>query len=136
MYTTFAHTADVGLRVEAADRNTLFAEAGQAIFSLIVADLRQVESRIQRRYTIEGTDPEYLLVDWLSELLYTFESERLLLCQFDVSVGDGGLTATARGEPWDPARHRLENEVKAVTYHGLHVVHDGSQWTATVIVDI
>ena len=35
----------------------------------------------------------------------------------DVRLTDEGLTATARGEPYDPQRHRLDHEVKAITYH-------------------
>ena len=42
MYETFEHTADLGLRIRAVDLNTLFAEAGQALFETIVEDLRSV----------------------------------------------------------------------------------------------
>ena len=53
-----------------------------------------------------------------------------------MNVTDAGLTATVRGEPFDPARHVLAHEVKAITYHELKVVRDGDQWLAEVIVDI
>ena len=38
MYETFEHTADLGLRVRAADLDTLFAEAAACLFSAIVED--------------------------------------------------------------------------------------------------
>ena len=47
-----------------------------------------------------------------------------------------GLTATAWGEPLDPARHLLNHEVKAITCHELKVVPAGDGWLAEVIVDI
>ena len=41
MYETFEHTADLGLRIRAADLPSLFADAGRGLFSIIVADLDQ-----------------------------------------------------------------------------------------------
>jgi SHS2 domain-containing protein len=79
---------------------------------------------------------DYLLFDWLNELLFTFDSRRLLLAKYDVHVDRSGLQAAAWGEPLDPARHRLEHEVKAITYHGLKVVQQDDGWLAEVILDI
>ena len=44
--------------------------------------------------------------------------------------------ATCRGEPMDPARHEMDHEVKAITYHGLRVEQTADGWVAEVIVDI
>jgi SHS2 domain-containing protein len=136
VYTIFPHTADAGLRVEAEDMEELFAEAGRAFFSLVVANLDDVQPRTQREITVEGDDLEYLFFDWLNELLFTFENERLLLSQFEVSLDAGGLRSVASGERVDRDRHQLEHEVKAITYHGLKVVRTEQGWMAEVIVDI
>jgi SHS2 domain-containing protein len=136
MYEVFEHTADVGLRVRAASRDTLFAEAGQALFSLIVANLDEVRTTDERHFRIEGEQLDYLLFDWLSELLYTFETAHLLLREFDVRVDDTGLTASCRGEPLDPERHPLDHEVKAITYHELLVEQSDGEWLAEVVLDI
>ena len=95
-------------------------------------DVRPVET-----LTIElsGDDVEALLHDWLAELLYVFAGRRLALAEFEVRVHDG-LTATARGEPIDLARHQIDVEVKAITWHGLKVEEHDGQWVAEVIVDI
>lgn len=136
MFTIFPHTADAGLRVEAADLETLFADAGRGLFSLIVSNLDEVEPRTTKEIAIDGDDVEYLLFDWLSELLFIFESERLLLGVFNVSVGPHGLVASAAGEPVDWGRHQMEHEIKAITYHGLVVERTEHGWAAEVIVDI
>lgn len=136
MYKTFAHTADTGLRVEAADVNTLFAEAGRGLFSLIVSNLAKVETRSHMHFTINGAAVDYLLVDWLSELLFAYESKRLLFSEFSVSIGPDGLEATAAGETVDENRHQLVHEIKAITYHGLRVEQTPDKWIAVVIVDI
>jgi SHS2 domain-containing protein len=136
MYEVFEHTADLGLRVRANDLNSLFAEAGRALFSVIVQNLEEVRAVRTVDVALQGEATEYLLLDWLAELLFIFETDQLLLSQFAVQIDDQGLTATAQGEPLDHARHRLEHEVKAITYHGLRVERIGDEWLAEVIVDV
>ncbi|NIP84259.1 MAG: archease [Planctomycetales bacterium] len=136
MIEIFEHTADLGLRVQAAELDQLFAEAGRGLFSVIVANLDAVRPRESRSFHIAGDDREYLLFDWLSELLYTFETEKLLLSQFDVHVTDAGLDAVCRGETMDSQRHDMDHEVKAITYHQLKVQPAPDGWLAEVIVDI
>jgi SHS2 domain-containing protein len=136
MYEVFEHTADVGLRITARDRAELYAQAARALFSLIVDDPATVRPVRSLHFRVEGQDDAYLLFDWLNELLYTFDTQRTLLVEFEVTLTPAGLEATARGEPYDPAHHRLEHEIKAITYHGLEVrPHDGG-WLAEVILDI
>lgn len=136
MYETFDHTADLGLRIRAADLNTLFQEAAEAMFATIVDDLTTVNQIERIEVSIDGTDREYLLFDWLRELLYRFDAEHRLLSKFVVRVTPEGLTATAWGEFVDPERHVLAHEVKAITYHGLKVEQTADGWLAEVIVDI
>lgn len=137
MYETFDHTADLGLRARAADLPSLFAEAARGLFSMFVADLDTVREERQVTFRIDGRQPDYLLFDWLSELLAAFELKKLLLRRFEVRIDAEGLSADAWGEEHDSPRHALEHEVKAITYHGLKVERqpDGG-WLAEVIVDI
>ncbi len=136
MYEVFEHTADLGLRMRAADLGSLFAEAGRALFTVIADNLDDVQPVHERRFSIAGDNIEYLLRDWLGELLYTFDAEQFLFSKFDVDVRDDRLEAVARGEPVDRARHRIEREVKAITYHGLKVEKNENGWLAEVILDI
>jgi SHS2 domain-containing protein len=144
MYETFDHTADVGLRVRAAEINDLFSEAARAMFS-VMADLDEVRAGEQVDYALEDSEIDELLRKWLAELLYTFHVRHLLLSRFDVAVdklgdpkADGvySLAATAWGEPIDPNRHKLDVEIKAVTWHGLRAVQTPDGWLAEVIVDL
>jgi SHS2 domain-containing protein len=136
MYEVFEHTADLGLRIRAKDLNGLFAEAARAFFAVIVENLEDVRPVRAVTLTIDGSDPEYLLFDWLNELLFAFDKEHLLFSDFTVKVTPTGLSATAKGEPIDSNRHRLDHEVKAITYHGLVVKEMADGWLAEVIVDI
>jgi SHS2 domain-containing protein len=135
---TFDHTADLGLRVFAADLDDLFRTAAAGLFDVIVinrADVRIVETEPVR---IAADSTEDLLVDWLNELIFRTETRHRLYSRFDVAIDQSGcvLEGTIGGEPIDRQRHILDHEVKAATRHGLCVqrVYDG--WVAEVIVDI
>jgi SHS2 domain-containing protein len=141
MYEIFEHTADLGLCVRAESLSELMADAARGLFSMIVANLDAVHPVVERTYCIDGDEHDLLLFDWLNELLYTFETERVLLAEFDVALAESAetnlrLAATCRGETMDAARHCLDHEVKAITYHTLSVMQRHGQWVAEVIVDI
>jgi SHS2 domain-containing protein len=136
VFEVLPHTADVGLRVTADTLGALFEDAGRGLFSLIAAKPAEIVPRVQREFALCNGNVEYLLFDWLNELLFTFEYERLLFSEFRVGIDGDRLQATARGEHLDEARHHLAHEVKAITYHGLKVVHTATNWVAEVIVDI
>ena len=136
MFETFDHTADVGLRIRAADLDTLFADAARAMFSVMAGDLGAVRPTKEVHIRLEADDLDALLRNWLGELLYTFHVRKLVFSDFTVAVCERGVQGTARGEPMDAARHDLAIEIKAVTWHGLKVEHSSDGWLAEVIVDI
>ena len=140
MFETFEHTADLGLRVVGDSLNDLFAEAAAGFSSLIVAEVGSVEASPQRTLEISSPDLEYLYFDWLSELLFLFESEGWLSAKAVVEVEGNSLPGVVHGESFCEERHRRSHEVKAITYHELSVTpleSDSEQfWPAEVIVDI
>ena len=136
MHELFEHTADLGLRATAPDLDALFAEMAACLVSAMVEDPAVVQPAQEVQIELEGNNREFLLFDWLKELLLRFETERVLFAVFDVRVAATGLTATVRGEEYDPARHVLAHEVKAITYHELKVEKTADGWLAEVIVDI
>lgn len=136
MYEYFDHTADVGIRLSAPDLNTLFADAGRALMGLIVENIDDVRPEQEFEFQVVGTARDYLLFDWLSELVRHFETTGVVLSRFDVQVSADGMSARGWGEPLDADRHHLGSEVKAVTYHQLAVTQTGAGWSAQVILDI
>jgi SHS2 domain-containing protein len=136
MHELFEHTADLGLRVRAADLNTLFVEAAECLFSAVLEDVGSVEPSIAVTIEISGTDREFQLFDWLRELLMRCDEDHMVFGKFEANVRDDGLTGVAWGEQLDSNRHQLAHEVKAITYHGLKVEQTTDGWLAEVIVDI
>ncbi len=85
----------------------------------------------------EAPDPEALLVAWLNEFVFLFDTERLLFRRFDVKECTGtSIHARAYGEPADLARHDIKTGVKSATYHGLAIRRTKRGYSARVIVDI
>lgn len=136
MYETFDHTADVGLRIRAATIDELFVDAARGLYSLLVANLNDIQPVEVRELSLASEAYDFLLFDWLAELLFAFEADRFVGCRFDVRVTSEGLTASITGESIDERRHRLEHEVKAITYHELRCEPTPDGWLAEVIVDI
>ena len=130
------HTADIGIIVHGEDLKALFENAGEAFFHLIT-DLRKVKRRVERQIDIRGESLDRLMVDWLSELLYLHDVENLLFRGFKVeSVGEDGLKAIAKGEPFQEGIHVIKTGVKAVTYHQISVRQENGRWRAQVILDL
>jgi SHS2 domain-containing protein len=136
MHEIFEHTADIGLRIQAKDLSALFAEAGKALFSAIVVNPEQIRAVEEVQFIVKGADYEELLHDWLAELLFTFHVRRMVFADFAVQMSAEGITAVGRGEAIDLARHEIDTEIKAITWHQLKIEHVTDGLRAEVIVDI
>jgi SHS2 domain-containing protein len=136
MFELFEHTADLGLRVQADSLEKLFIEAAQGLLAMLVANPEAIHPVESRSISLTADEPSYLLFDWLNELLYAFETDRLLFSEFELHLNENALSAICRGEPMDQSRHQMDHEVKAITYHGLKLEHQADAWHAEVIVDI
>ena len=130
-YEWFDHTADLGLRITAPDLETLFRDAATALFAAVVERPEEGEPEAPLTLRVTGERKDWLLFDWLNELLYLFETRRLVLSDFEVRFDDEGLSARALPRPFDPDAQRALHEVKAITYHGLRVERDETgRWLA------
>lgn len=130
------HTGDIGIIVYGGDLKELFFNAGRAFFSLLT-DLKRIRLTLERNIVLQGRDLEELMVAWLGELLYLFDAQTLLFRKFNMEeVNRGGLRATAQGEPFQPDRHVIKREIKAVTYHQVKVEKKGGKWQGRIIFDL
>ena len=135
-YETIEHTADIGIRVQAPTLAELFANAAYGMFDLI-CNAESIRGEIEQPITVTANDPEELMVNWLGELLFMFETQKLLFSEFDVTeIDNRHLQATVRGEEYSPDRHELDHGIKAVTYYGLEIGRENSNWTAAVVFDV
>ena len=135
-YEVVEHTADIRIRLRAGTLEELFANGAYGMFDLIT-NAQTIRPAIPWQVSVTAHDYEELMVNWLTELLFIFETEKLVFSEFAIEeIDKSHLRATARGEKFSPDRHEPNMDIKAVTYYGLHVVKEDSTWTATVVFDI
>ena len=135
-YKVFDHTADLGLEIYGKTVNELFANASFAVFDSIT-DLRYVSSTEAREIIVEGEGWEDLLVNYLREVLYMFNGEGLLLKEYSIiEIDPQHLHGRVSGELFNPSKHRINTEIKAVTYHQVTVRETPEMWTGRVIFDV
>jgi len=138
-YAFFDHTGDVGVTVRAPSLALLFTDAALALTDTIT-DRRLIAPLRSAAVDLTSTAVDLLLVDWLNDLIYRFETDSLAVGRADVSVtareGAWNLRGTVSGESLDPARHPVRTLVKAATYHALDVSRAADGWQATIVLDV
>ena len=129
------HTADVGIVAYGADLSQAFVNAARALFSLIT-EPEDVAEVLHRDVELTAADEEELLVAWLNELIYLFDTENIIFKRFDIiQLNHHHLQARSYGEKVDKAKHKLKTGVKAATYHMLKVER-GDGYRVQVLFDI
>ncbi len=135
-YEVFEHTADIGLHAFGRTLPELFIHAAQGLEHLLVP-LEQVRVVTTRTITAEGRDTLSLLIAWLNELIFLFDTEYLLFRNFTIeTLSETHLTAQAAGEPYDRERHELSSAIKAVTWHEAAITREGERYRARIIFDL
>lgn len=135
-YETFDHTADLGVIIFGQTYIELFANAAYALFDLLTK-LSEVKEEISYPMEIEAADREDLLVRFLSELLYLFASKNYLCKRVSfLTCKEKSLKAETWGEHFDPQRHEIKTEIKAITYHQLEIKKSKGILKARLVFDV
>ena len=135
-YTLLDHTADLRIRVSGNDPADLFKNAGLALFDLITRpdQLRPVEVI---DINITGDDPADLMVNYLRELLYLWTGNEKLVKMIDIAdISDTAISARVSTDRYQPGRHEILHEIKAVTYHQIDVSRATDGWQAMVVFEV
>lgn len=137
-YRILPHTADGKFQAFGRTLEEAFGNAALALASLMW-DWTKVGGSVRRTVHAAGRDREQLLVRFLGEVLFLFETGPFLLGRVDavrIAAGPEGfdLAADLAGEVLAPG-HELYGGVKAVTYHDLKIEECGGV-TVQVVVDM
>jgi len=136
LFREFEHTGDIGIELEAPDRNELFRRAAIAIAALLV-ERSGVAAAEEREVAVKAASDEDMMHDLLEDLLALFLVDGFIWSDASAQArDDGSLRVTLRGERFDPERHEFRGEIKAVTYHQLSVRQSAEGWKARVILDV
>ena len=135
-YKLIDHTADFGIHVYGSDSKEVFANAAWALFD-IITEIDQLVGRDTCHIEVSGDDWSDLMVNWLREVLYLWNGKELLVKNARIlSLSETELSATVEFDPFNPDRHVIKTEIKAVTYHQIQVISSPSGWEAIIIFDI
>lgn len=129
--------ADVAFAARGDSPEKLFEACARALTDVMV-DPRSLRGQVERRIELQASDVDGLLYDFLTQLIVLKDVESLLFRRFEVRLSRNlrSLVCHASGEPINRDRHRLRNDVKAVTMHMFGVTREQRIWKATVVLDI
>ena len=135
-YKIIRRSTELSIRLSGDSRTQILADAGFALLDLLV-DLSSVEIRESITLEVEGVDDDDLLVNWMRELLYEYETSGYMLKEFDIQeTGEFAVRVEARGEKFDPDRHEEREAIGAVAERVSHLGKMGSLWTAQVSFEL
>lgn len=130
------HTGDLGIRVFGKSLSDLFHHAAEALFH-VITDPETILPKETRKIAVAGHGPEELLISWLNEFIYLFDTRGLLFREYEfIFLNEKSLEALVRGEPYDENRHPIKTTVKSATYHQLQIRQEKGEWEAQVILDL
>jgi len=140
MFTIVPHTADMGLSVTASSKEELFVDAVFGLRSLLLSKI-SLQNSESIKIQLEAISLEDLLVQWLSEFNFLFETGYWVLGKIDdltikVSKGLFQLNANVSGGLLEPAGSEIELEIKAVTHHDLKIEQSTGLWSVKIFFDL
>lgn len=133
-YKVLPHTADVKIKVTAKNLEELFSEAILAMFNIMKPTFSSRAKKVKRKIKMSSFDRDSLLVDVLSAVLTSAdvnneaykEAKVSFPRQWEANVELIGASVSSY----------KEDEIKAVTYHGLKIVETESGFEVEIIFDI
>jgi SHS2 domain-containing protein len=133
-------TADIAFDAWGRDLEETFIAAADATMNVMVENLDSIDPKERREFKLENDALDMLLFNFLQELIYYKDAEKLLLRVSQVRVQGKDqhhfLEGIGAGEKLDLNRHHTRVDVKAVTLHRFHLERTDQGWRAFVILDI
>ncbi len=135
-YRFIDHTADVAFEVYGSSLAELIENATLAFYEAFV-DLSRLKVDTEKSLEVEADSPDYLLFNWLNELLFMFETDFFAGKDVSVEVEENGiLKAKGKMIGGRITPEIVKTEPKAITFHKFRVEQRDGKWIAFVIIDI
>lgn len=136
-FRVIAHPSDVGLEAWGRNLAEALEQAAGGLFSLMT-DLKAVRVAETKKIETAGADSQELVVNWLNELIFLFDTQHWIPKKFSVKISPAGksLKSELGGEKIDPARHHFFIEIKAATYNKLMVKNLKNSAKIQVVFDV
>ncbi len=131
-----SHTADVLMRVSGSNMHELFENCLKGMSNILVNGFCDTTDHYDINLTLEikAIDKTGLLIDFLSEVLSLSYVQKSIFCRVNFTMlTERQLQARIFGKCFGT----LEEEIKAVTYHGADIYKNSKgHWETKIIFDI
>ena len=136
IYGIFRSPDSAPIRVRADSYAELLVAAAEELFRQAISNLDDVRPTYTEHIIISGDCREAILLDWLNELLLLYRQRQLIFSQFEVIEVEGGIQASAIGEPLDFDRHIIEHEIQGIDANSLFLEQRDLRWLADVQLEV
>ena len=133
----FEHTADAGISAEGSNLLEAFDEVSLA-FTEIITGGQIPASRVNFHVILESNSLDSLLVNYLSHLIFLFDTENFLVSETKLIIETGKentISGTLNGDFYDESKHGYGVEIKAISYHMLEI-SEGPPAKIVVVLDL
>lgn len=131
----FEHGADIGIRGFGRTLSQAFEQCAIALTS-VISSIEIINASRFLSLECDAENYEFLLVDWLNELIYLMATKNMLFKSFNVDINNCHLSASVGGETINVASHKPAVEIKGATFTELKVEKDYNGWVAQCVVDV
>ncbi len=130
------HTADLRIKVFAKTLKDLFIESFKALYTIIFGKNYKCTGKERGVIRIEGEDVDILLHDFLDEILYITLVKEQKICSITIKTFKPDEAIECEFYYIKLNREEIKKEVKAITYHNLHVIKNKDTYETEVVMDV
>ena len=139
-YRFIDHNADIEVEVSGSTLEELFTASAYA-WKEVVTEKSPISNSSSYPLDLAQLSPEGLLVSFLDELNYMFQTKKWILGRIEAITikqedEDWVLTARLKGEPFSSLKHKAGVEIKAVTFHQPNIKKSGNFYSTRIVFEI
>ena len=136
-YKILDHATDAFIEVTASSLIEAFEIAGYSVIDTIL-DNSKIEKKKERNIVVNGKDLNYLLYNWLEEIIYLIITEGFAIKKLKITLEKNEeYTISSRifGENIDIKKHGFKVEIKSRTFHEMEIKQE-KQVTMKFLMDL
>ena len=136
-YKILDHATDAFIEVTASSLAEAFEVAGYSVIDTIL-DNSKIEEKNERNIVVKGKDLNYLLYNWLEEIIYLVITEGFAIKKLKITLEENEeytISAGIFGENIDIKKHGFKVEIKSPTFHEMEIKQE-KQVTMKFLMDL
>ena len=136
-YKILDHATDAFIEVTASSLIEAFEIAGYSVIDTIL-DNSKIEEKKESNIVVNGKDLNYLLYNWLEEIIYLIITEGFAIKKLNITLERNEkytISAQIFGEDIDIKKHGFKVEIKSPTFHEMDI-QQGEETKLRYLLDL